>query len=109
MKTPVAIRIPDGAKISNYLYDDLTVDELNQDIVTVILANAHSIEVGWFPENDPTGKFWIRVFWGDEEIRLIKADAAYEVVEYVERLSIRFNQPHTSVSNAATYQTIVKV
>jgi hypothetical protein len=42
------------------LAEDL--DLLDQDILELELPDGLKIDVGWFPENDPTGRFVIRVY-----------------------------------------------
>ena len=38
---------------------------LDQDVLEIKLPNDLRIDVGWFPENDPNGRFVIRVFRRD--------------------------------------------
>lgn len=59
--------IPQGADVEirgmllrAYGLNDMAL--LDQDILEVKLPNDLRIDVGWFPENDPNGRFVIRVF-----------------------------------------------
>jgi hypothetical protein len=60
--TPVEITLPAGAEIYNYLMRSTDPAYLVQDILSVRLSNGNMIEVGWFPEHDPTGEYVIRAF-----------------------------------------------
>jgi hypothetical protein len=55
----VPVRIK-GMLLSEYGADDLAL--LDQDILEIELPNELRIEVGWFPENDPTGHFLVQIF-----------------------------------------------
>jgi hypothetical protein len=92
---PISITIPAGAEISNYLYPDLDVSDLTQDIVTVRLPTGYYIDVGWYPEHDPNGHFVVRVFrgtWDCQQLpRPFESRYAHEVVRAVEQLADHFS------------------
>lgn len=86
--TPLEIKTPPGASISNYLYPVMDAEDLTQDLVTVSLPNGNFIDVGWYPEHDPMGRFVVRVFAGfwdrqmiDPPIETPDVDALISVVE----------------------------
>lgn len=55
-----------GARVKGVLYDEYPDPEyLDQDILQVSLPNGVTIDVGWYPESDPTGSFRIVVYRGD--------------------------------------------
>lgn len=49
-----------GELLREYSPEDLPL--LDQDILEISLSNGMRVDVGWFPENDPAGRFIIRVF-----------------------------------------------
>jgi len=61
---PISINLPPGVEVANYLYPKMDPEDLTQDIITVRLPNDYYIDVGWYPECDPNGRFVIRVFQG---------------------------------------------
>jgi hypothetical protein len=75
--------LPTGAEISNYLYENLDVEELHQDLVTIDLPTGYSIYVGWFPEFDPQGEFWVRAVWESGETPPIKTKSIEGVQQAV--------------------------
>lgn len=97
---PVPINLPMGAKISNYLYPTMDMDDRTEDLVTVSLSNGFFIDAGWYPEHDPNGQFVVRVyyqFWDDQREVPKYARTIEEVVDIIEKLSERFSQ-HEAVS-----------
>jgi hypothetical protein len=64
--------LPEGAVVSNYLYSDLDAEERHQDLLTVALPTGYNIDVGWFPEYEPKGEYWIRASSPTGEIEPIK-------------------------------------
>lgn len=106
------IHLPEGAEVSNYLYADMDADDLTQDIVTVSLPNGFYIDVGWYPEHDPSGCYWVRVFreyWDNQMIPEIKLENPHEVVLTVERLARLFCDSQVSVSQSSTKQCEILV
>lgn len=75
-------KLPDGTKISNYLYDGLHPEELHQDLVTIILPCGVDIYVDWFSEYDSQGTFWVRVSRDNDELFIIMAYNIDEVIKY---------------------------
>lgn len=105
-------RLPEGAEISNYLYAEMEPDDLTQDIVTVSLPNGFYIDVGWYPEHDPSGCYWVRVFrefWDHQLIPPIRVESPYEVVLTVERLARLFCDWQVPVSDSETERCEVLV
>jgi hypothetical protein len=102
MKIPVAINIPNAARISNYLHEDMTSDELNQDLVTVELENGYRIEAGWYLENDPSGLFYVTVSQGPSEVGRWKRQAVNEAVELVQNLAKRYSSEAVFVSRSSS-------
>lgn len=61
--SPISIEIPSGARITNQLFPTSNSDYLTQDLVTIALPNGCFVDVGWYPEHDPTGEYFVRVFY----------------------------------------------
>jgi len=55
----VQVRIK-GMLLREYAPDDLSL--LDQDVLEIELPNDLRVEVGWFPENDPSGRFLLQIF-----------------------------------------------
>src|SRR5437879_1786134 len=107
---PVSISLPPGAEASNYLYADMELDDLTQDVLTVRLANGYHIDVGWYPEHDPKGQYIIRVFYGSWDNQRLDppstANDVSRVVSIVETLALHFSQTQvpasrTGITNAS--------
>ena len=103
--TPIDIQLPPGAVIANYLYPAMTLADLTQDILTVHLPNGYYIDVGWYPEHDPKGRYVIRVFrehWDQQKLDTpIMTRDQHQVRYFVESLAVRFSQPMITGSNTA--------
>ena len=58
--TPLSLKLPRGAEIAfNSLYDSKQPILLIQDVLFVSLPNDIYIDVGWYPEHDPSGAYRI--------------------------------------------------
>ena len=92
---PISIALPEGAEISNYLYPHLDLSDLTQDMLTVRLPTDYYVDVGWYPEHDPNGRFVVRVFretWDSQQLaQPIESRSIYEVVTAVQRLAEHFS------------------
>ena len=105
--TPVQINAPHDAHVSNYLFEDMEPFELNQGLLLVELSNGFSIDVGWFPENDPAGHFIIKVSSGWDEGGETRCTTVDEVVERVHRLIEHYNGSVVKASNATNRKLMV--
>lgn len=107
MKEPMQLDLPEElvSRVSNHLYAEMTPDELTQDILVVELRNGLFVDVGWYPENNTEGTFWVRVFgrdWRSQVTRAIKTSDAYEVVQWVERLAEYYGKDTVALPDTAT-------
>jgi hypothetical protein len=102
MKSPIEIRVPQGATIANCLSGDLTCAELGQDLVYISLKNGYSIDVGWFPEHDPAGKFLVRALWEHEELASTTARTAAHAAQIAQNLATEFSGTTIAVSKSQT-------
>jgi hypothetical protein len=93
---PIKITLPPGSEISNFLYPEMDIKDLTQDILTARLANDYYVDVGWYPECDPKGRFVIRVFhgyWDHQKLsRPIETRDISAVIYNVEALAERFSR-----------------
>ena len=92
--------LPAGARVADYLYPNMEPSELHQDLLTVELANGTLIEVGWFPEYDEGGRFWIHASWETGETPPIPASDIAEVRLHVRALIEQFSRPQFSVTGS---------
>lgn len=105
MSNPIEIKVPDGSTVRNYLYENMVLEDLNQDLLLIVLPSGICIDVGWFPENDPDGHFYLRVFQGREEISGWELKTLAEVVSRIERI-VSLNQYERSISQTARSKTV---
>lgn len=105
MNKPINIETPPGSTVRNYLYESMDIDELNQDLLLIVLPSGICIDVGWFPENDPDGHFYLRVFQDREEIHGWELKTLPEVIRQIERI-ISLNQYERSIVQTARSKTI---
>jgi hypothetical protein len=105
MSTPIPLNLPPGAELFNRLYDTDNPELLDEDLLTVRLANGFCIDVGWFPQNDPRGRYIVRVFreYGDADVidPIHKKDVG-EVAALVERLCGRYDGHRVSMSQTSS-------
>jgi hypothetical protein len=111
--TPLPINVPPGAEIANYLYPEMELNDLEQDIVTVRLHNGYYIDVGWYPVGDPNGRYLIRVFfqtWDRQTLfNPVAAKDAFDVVANVEKLADHFSRAQIPMSRTGGIQTKPKI
>lgn len=89
MKT-IDIDIPTSASMKGELYAELHPDVMLQDILEVDLGGGFYIDVGWYPEHDPKGEFWIRTFrdtWDEQFGTPIKTRSPEDVRKWVELIA----------------------
>lgn len=103
---PVDISLPPGAEISNYLYPEMDLDDLGQDMLSVRLPSGYYIDVGWYPENDPDGQFVVRVFWAywdnQQLTSPVRTKNLSQVVLAVESLAEHFSKPQVTLSRSGS-------
>ena len=69
--TPLPLNLPPGAKVEfNSLYPVHQLRYLTEDILLVSLKDDIQIDVGWHPQWDANGAFYVSVFQGDWEKQL---------------------------------------
>lgn len=86
--TPVSLEIPRGRVLFNSLYDSKEPALLGQDLVCVELENGKFIDVGWYPQFDPTGHYKVALYGPSWEIEAAhKTKDVRKVVEIVKTLA----------------------
>ena len=61
------LNTPADAKQIGELQDFYDIAGLEQDLVQIQFHNGYGIDVGWYPEHDPSGCFIVTVFLNDWE------------------------------------------
>lgn len=88
---PLEPKVPPGSKvIINALYSSGDSAQLTDDLYLVKLPNGVRIDVGWFPECDPSGQYEICAYRDDFDDRVagpFAARNAIEAVKMVEELA----------------------
>ena len=103
--SPIRPRVPEGSNVYSFLYPTTDPEYLTQDVLAVSLPSGFYIDVGWFPEHDPNGYYFIRVFyqyWDAQYIRPIRVKTVEEVVVAVEVLAGRFNSEVVSTCSSSS-------
>lgn len=103
MRQPIPINAPLGARTSSYLYPQMSVSELHQTVAVIILDNGDVVQAGWFPENDPNGKYAIELSFNgyEDEIELETKDP-YEVIQVMENLAVRLSRSEVDLAQSTT-------
>lgn len=66
------LQLPDGARvIYNHMSNPPDSTLLIGDILLVRLRDGTAIDVGWYPEDDAEGEFWIRAYKRDWDNQLL--------------------------------------
>lgn len=109
----ISLHLPKSSSIVfNSLYPSSDPKLLVQDILLVKLPNDVFIDVGWYPEHDPNGRYVIHVFKGDWNNQMLATPLgepdANQVALRVENLAARYSSQETikninlpSVSNTS--------
>lgn len=69
----IDLTLPPEAVTIGELYDTMDRDFLTEDIVQVSLPNGIHVDVGWYPDLDPSGSFHVVVFRDTWENRLMES------------------------------------
>lgn len=107
---PVSLQLPPDAKVFNSLFANANLEDMTQDLLAVALPTGFFVDVGWFPEHDPSGSYCIRVFWQEwsaQQIPIIETKNLDEVVQTVERLAQRFNAPAVPTFSSSSFSSEV--
>ena len=87
-----------GIRIKGELYDSLDVDVLLQDLLEIDMPGDTTIDVGWYPEHDPSGNFRVRCHEGNNESMQASADTPSEALDIVKAF-VELQFPDRSVSS----------
>ena len=72
--------------IKGEIYDTQDPDVLLQDLLEIDLPRGRTIDVGWYPEHDPTGAYRIRMY-EDAPIDFIREESTAYVGEVLKIVS----------------------
>ena len=90
------LELPEGVKAiyGTTIEGEIDPESMDQDVLAIELPNHICIDVGWYPENDPSGCYWVRVFQGDWDHQLLDEDIQCEDIgelkEILETLAEQF-------------------
>ncbi len=108
MKT-IELHLPPDAVQIGELCDNYLSAELDQDIIEISLSSGVTIEAGWYPEYDPTGRFQITVFRDCWEHRLmppVSVKSVHELAMMIEYLSCWYSAaPAAPLGGSGVTQT----
>jgi hypothetical protein len=95
--TPIKICTYGSEIVFNNLYDTLSADWLDEDLVFIRLSDGTKVEVGWHADPGNEGHFKIVLFktsW-DEPLEVIRTTDVHEVVKSLEWFALRASRPTT--------------
>jgi hypothetical protein len=81
-------------------------DYLREDILEIELPSDLTIDVGWYPEDDPAGAFQIvlyRDYWSNQLVPPVEVKTISDVVKEVEKLAKTYSAPHEQPLTAQTH------
>ena len=95
--------------VFNNLYDTLSEDWLDEDLVFIRLLDGTKVEAGWYADPDGGGHFRIVRFkscW-DDQLDVVRTKSLDEVVRCLEGFAERASQPPIQpVSASSEYHSI---
>src|SRR5260370_39838846 len=98
---PRDLRLPDGVEVLGELIDTSEPDHLLQDLLQVKLPSGVIIDVGWYPECDPTGHYRVVAFRDNwcNQLDSVQTREMSSVVATVQRLATKFLSNATSAGS----------
>lgn len=98
----ISLKLPDDAIVRGALYDTMDPLFLVQDILDVVLPDGVIIDVGWYPESDPSGEYRITVYQDTWQNKLlaqpIRVHDANSVAAEVSRLAFQHSRQVVAVT-----------
>ena len=103
MKKPIPIDVPATARWTSYLYANMKPTALHQTMAVVRLSNGFMVELGWFPENQADGRYFIVVSLDGEDVMKndTKTQDPFEAAGMMSRIVRRFDGWAVPVSNTS--------
>jgi hypothetical protein len=86
---PIIVSIP-GAVVTGELMPVVDPSTLDQDVLQVVLPNDVTIDVGWYPSNDPDGRFRIvtyRDYWRNTIRETVETTDPFVVADTVRAIA----------------------
>lgn len=59
-------KFPKDFEVIGFIYSDSEPRNLGEDMLEVVLPNGILVDVGWYPEGDPQGRYRVSVTYGLE-------------------------------------------
>jgi hypothetical protein len=90
----ITLQLPQDSILRGELHESIDRSWLTQDVLEIDLRNGLMIDVGWYPEHDLSGRFWVRVFkddWDNQKIQPMRLTDPWEVKSAVEELAKSFS------------------
>lgn len=101
-------RMPAGSRVVwNCLYEPAALESLTDSLYLVVLPNGISIDVGWYPELDPTGAYEICVYRGEFENQLVPPMEVRDTKELIDLLVRTARDFQTVNKTSASGETII--
>lgn len=98
---PIRIELPRSAQLLfNALYPGKDPALLTQDLLAVKLGGGQVIDVSWYPEHDPSGRFCVTIYKRDwrNVLNRIWTEDPLEAAEAVANLARHYSGPTGLVS-----------
>ncbi len=109
MTTVIQLNLPPQAKVTGALRSRTTVQNLLQDMLQIVLPDDIVIDVGWYPDWDPNGRYRVMVFQDDvdhpleddfttKDVDAVKA-RIYDLVEKYLPFAVSVSDSHDTATS----------
>jgi hypothetical protein len=88
-----------GARVKGEIFESKDAILLSEDLLEVSLPSGRTIDVGWYPEHDPSGAYRVTLYLGHAgaPLKQFETRDVYEALEEV-RVLIETDQAFTAGS-----------
>jgi hypothetical protein len=98
----LSFEIPGAVITYNYLCDQMPVEWRESDLLFVKLPNGNTIDVGWYPACDPTGRFKITLSDSvQNQIDVSRVSDIDQLVGIIEGMALRSRQSSNRVASTS--------
>ena len=97
---PIDLELPPDVVIKGCLFPTKEPAYLREDLLELDLPSGLSIDVGWYPEGDPSGAYRIVVFkdyWLNQKTEPIKTNSTDSVVLSIRELCRKYSKTQQSI------------
>src|SRR2546425_500703 len=81
----------------NFLYRSRDPDYLVQDILSIQLTSGYRIDVSWWPEHDPNGRYYLSVFFDGDDVPIEEPRELRSVDEVIESVRLYVSRFSTKI------------